>query len=445
MLSLTDFPVDATQFSQISDPESAPQALQPSVRSHSRRMHVQPAGVVSTRPQHAKRAPTDANSLNAPYVKLTPILDDDTNAMIVDDVDEIKPRKYDAPEMIKDPTIVAGSLFTGHVMVTERSFLCPLCHRDNGIAMTYRVQGYSVQQDFLHRNYFPLLGIFLSWSGFRSPYASNIIKSTLEEHYKRDKSRVHIPFCIGRVNNSDHQEIHMTTCSLKAGNNRPSAMDPYFEWLKNINHEGNLLIFVNTHSDTKTGNLVVSGNVENPESVPIHELLSNYIGDGNLKVATKAITAINNDSGVGPCVRGLVISACGSMGRLTRSAMLLRRIVECDIFDFVLTFAGISTMDLVMVPVLNQFIKNVYIYDMKFWDAQEESFGEDKHALNQSPYYGKHWLTTNIKYECLQCNTKQKAIPCPTWIHAARSQNYGRVWYEWPLTAVQEQQIGIIS
>ncbi|KAG0695432.1 hypothetical protein DFH29DRAFT_773280, partial [Suillus ampliporus] len=83
--------------------------------------------------------------------------------------------------------------------------------------------------------------------------------------------------------------------------------------------------------------------------------------------------------------RGLVICACGSTGRVTKSAMLLNRLVECDIFDFVLTFVGASTIDLVIVPALNQFIENVYIYDMRIWDALEESFGEDRHALNQSP------------------------------------------------------------
>lgn len=179
-----------------------------------------------------------------------------------------------------------------------------------------------------------------------------------------------------------------------------------------------------------------------------------------------------------------------------------------DIFDFVLTFAGVSTLDQVVVPALNRFIENVYVYDLKIWDALEESFGEDRHALNQSPvflsyadmmpdenrvrkrlvntrvlaysnlkdgrpwgldiyrcgnvacqgpaynmifhphgkqYYGMHWLQTKMRYSCLQCGSMQKAIACPTWIHAARSQNYGRVWYEWPLSAEQKRDIGIIA
>jgi hypothetical protein len=221
-----------------------------------------------------------------------------------------------------------------------------------------------------------------------------------------------------------------------------------------------------------------------------------------------------------------VICACGSTGRLDDSATLLTRFVkECvsfklyltlllshtqaisDIFDFVLTFSGVSTMDPVVVPALNRFIENVYVYDLQIWNALEESFGEDRHALNQSPvflsfaeiktngdnvrqrivhnrvlaysnlkdgrpwgldiyrcsnagcnapaynmifhphgkqYYGSQWLQTKMKYECLQCGVVNKSIPCPPWIHAGRSQNFGRVWYEWPLSAEQKRDIGII-
>jgi len=45
-----------------------------------------------------------------------------------------------------------------------------------------------------------------------------------------------------------------------------------FEWLEKINYEGNILIFIDTHSDTATGNLVVSGNAANSNSVPVHEV-----------------------------------------------------------------------------------------------------------------------------------------------------------------------------
>jgi hypothetical protein len=164
-------------------------------------------------------------------------------------------------------------------------------------------------------------------------------------------------------------------------------------------------------------------------------------------------------------------------------------------------------MDAVVVPALNRFIENVYVYDMKIWGALEESFGEDRHALNHSPvvlsfadiqtdindrrtrvvdtrvlafsnlkdgrpwgldifrcfnvdcqapayniifhpsgkqYYAKQWIQTKIKYTCLECKKVVKGIPCPTWIHRAASHNYGRVWYQWPLTAEQQRDIGIM-
>lgn len=184
-------------------------------------------------------------------------------------------------------------------------------------------------------------------------------------------------------------------------------------------------------------------------------------------------------------------------------------VTQCsDLFDFVLTFAGISTIDTIVVPALNRFIENVYVFDMAIWDALEESFGEDRHALNQSPvfisfatikigskgeryrvvdsrvlaysnlrdgrpwgldiyrcwnvqcqapaynmlfhphgkqFFGSRWVETKLKYTCLQCNMVQKAIPCPTWVNGACSQNYGRVWYQWPLTESQRRDIGIVN
>lgn len=65
------------------------------------------------------------------------------------------------------------------------------------VFVQYQIQGYSVRQDFLFRNYFPLLAVFLSWSGFGSPYATNAIRMTLEEHYRRDKTRVRTVCFIG--------------------------------------------------------------------------------------------------------------------------------------------------------------------------------------------------------------------------------------------------------
>ncbi|KAG1717420.1 hypothetical protein EDB19DRAFT_1653683, partial [Suillus lakei] len=206
--------------------------------------------------------------------------------------------------------------------------------------------------------------------------------------------------------------------------------------------------------------------------------------------------------------RGLIICTCGATGRVSKSAELLKSLVQLDIFDFVLTFAGVYTMDTIVVPALTRFVENVYVYDMKIWEALEQSFGEDRHALNQSPvmlafadirvgpnntrervvdsrvlaysnlrdgrpwgldvfrclnlgcnapsfnmifhpsgrqYYGRRWLETKMKYSCLQCRMTTTAISCPKWIYGAGSQNYGRVWYRWPLTAEQLREIGVMQ
>jgi hypothetical protein len=135
------------------------------------------------------------------------------------------------------------------------------------------IYGYSVRQDYLHRNYFPLLAIFLTWSGFGSSYASNAVQAMLKEQFSVDQSRVRR----GIISHPSEQpaefpQLRIATRALKSGNNNPSAMNPHFEWLANVNYEGNLLLFINTHSDTDTGDLVVSGDPKQAGSIPIHEV-----------------------------------------------------------------------------------------------------------------------------------------------------------------------------
>ncbi|OJA20362.1 hypothetical protein AZE42_07311 [Rhizopogon vesiculosus] len=429
--------------------------------------------VVLTKSKANKKKQSKSDSLNAPYIKLTPLDDDDDcyiedTAMILDD--DVGRQQSQASHRIKDPNIHCiycqdiGSYIwrctgrdcgipvcvskapgdhgcidaspndvTGVVTVTESTFLCPQCHR----AEERRIM------------------------------------------------------------------LRIASRRLKSGNHRPSVMRDDFQWLANMKYEGNLLIFVNTHSDTATGNLVVAGNAENPQSLPMYQLLKFYLGE-HLKSATQAIAKINKTTRLGPYIRGLVICSCGSTGRVTESVNALKQLVECDIFDFVLVPAGVSTMDTTVVPAINRFLENVFVYDMKIWDALLQSFGEDKHVLNSTPimlsfadmqisshgtrkrsvdtrviaysnlkdgrpwgfdiyqcrmcnepahnlifhpdgkqFYGKEWLQTKMKYRCLKCKAYIRRIPTPSWIHVADSQNYGRVWYNWPLTLQQRQDLGM--
>lgn len=87
----------------------APRAQQQSVQTNRRRTEVAPAPVVGTRKQPAKRKrkKADSNSLNASYIRLVPIMDDDDpDAMDTEDVDEPKARKVQAGDGMKDPMIV---------------------------------------------------------------------------------------------------------------------------------------------------------------------------------------------------------------------------------------------------------------------------------------------------------------------------------------------------
>lgn len=174
-----------------------------------------------------------------------------------------------------------------------------------------------------------------------------------------------------------------------------------------------------------------------------------------------------------------------------------------NIFDFVLVFSGVSTIDNLVIHALNRFVENVFVYNMGPWDALLQSFGEDRHALDASPvvlcfadhmqkgtiynrvvecrmlvlssftdarpwgldmyccpecagpsqnihfnafgrkYYGSRWLDTKMKIYCRQCKTSTVNISAPRWIYSCRTDSLYRVWYNWPLTNSQLSEIGV--
>ncbi|KAG1720421.1 uncharacterized protein EDB91DRAFT_1064873 [Suillus paluster] len=226
----------------------------------------------------------------------------------------------------------------------------------------------------------------------------------------------------------------------------------------------------------------------------------------HLQSASQEIRRLNNNCIAGPFIRGIVLCSCGSTGRVTSSVNRLKKLVEMDIFDFVLSFAGVYTVDSLVVPALGRFVENVYIYDMDPWTALVQSFGEDKHALNSTPvmlsfaqfrtlpnntqqrvvdtrvlaysnfpdarpwgldmyrcsnkccgalahdmtfypdgkqWYGKRWLDTEMKTTCMKCKQTQRKLSAPSWVYACPGENLGRVWYRWPLSLAQRMDIGI--
>lgn len=159
-----------------------------------------------------------------------------------------------------------------------------------------------------------------------------------------------------------------------------------------------------------------------------------------------------------------------------------------------------------MTPALTRFVENVFVYDMEIWKALEQSFGEDRHALNSAPvmlsfamferqpdgtrrrivhtrvlalsnlrdarpwglhiyqchscrahahnmifhpdghqFVGAKWLQTKIKYECLVCGASRRSISTPPWVHKSGEENFGRVWYAWPLSLDELKEIGVVS
>ncbi|KIK32067.1 hypothetical protein CY34DRAFT_111124, partial [Suillus luteus UH-Slu-Lm8-n1] len=310
-----------------------------------------------------KKRPGDAKSLNAPYIKLTPIMADDDKDVDMDVDTKVAPTHKSKSNNLQDAVLhcmycmdVGAYIWkcssptcktlacvamaegdhgcinampdevTNTVTVEESTFRCPQCYRAESLPVPYIISGYSVRQEYINRNNFPLLSVFLTWSGFGRDFASDIVQRTLKEHFRRTPSLFRI-----------------ASRKLKSGNNRPSALNPDFKWLAEHHYRGNLLVFIDTHSDTATGDLVVAGNALNSNSVPIHELLHNYIGD-NLRSTAQQISILNASPTTGPFIR-----------RVHDSAVRLKRFVEMNIFDFVFAFAGVSTIDLIVVPALNRF------------------------------------------------------------------------------------------
>ncbi|KAG2354160.1 hypothetical protein BDR07DRAFT_1306932, partial [Suillus spraguei] len=200
---------------------------------------------------------------------------------------------------------------------------------------------------------------------------------------------------------------------------------------------------------------------------------------------------------------GLVLCTCGPTGRITKSVTMLKIMVDLNVFDFVLVFSGVSTIDNLVIHALSCFIENVFMYHMKPWDALLQSFGEDRHAIDTSPvvlcfadmiaegtsyervvkcrmlalssfgdaqpwgldmyccpqcagpsqniqfnacrrkFYRSRWLQTKMKIYCHQCKTSKDDIPAPSWVHSCCMDNLYRVWYNWPLTNLQLSEIGV--
>ncbi|KAG1766498.1 hypothetical protein EV702DRAFT_1050665 [Suillus placidus] len=115
----------------------------------------------------------------------------------------------------------------------------------------------------------------------------------------------------------------------------------------------------------------------------------------------------------------------GSTTRVAESAKWLKRLIKLcmDIFDFVLPFAGVYTLDTIIVPALSQFVENVYVYNMKIWDVLEQSFGEDHHALTQSPVM---LLFADI---CIGSNNTQEHV-VDTWVLTYLNLRDGRISFQ---------------
>jgi hypothetical protein len=109
--------------------EHAEMARAPAGSVHQRRTHQQPAAVGSRRSTRARRAPKrhNAHSMHAPYIKLTPIEDDEN--MEVDGGEEMVVARRPVQELSKEATLVSPKPRCTSIIQDSRGTQCCIyCH-----------------------------------------------------------------------------------------------------------------------------------------------------------------------------------------------------------------------------------------------------------------------------------------------------------------------------
>ncbi|KIJ57995.1 hypothetical protein HYDPIDRAFT_34599, partial [Hydnomerulius pinastri MD-312] len=202
--------------------------------------------------------------------------------------------------------------------VRQESFVCPRCMRAMRIPMPYKVESYIQGKVFIERSDNPLWATFLTWVGYRG-FGADVR-------------------------------------SLQKGNNRPKAIAKDLQWLKDTEYKSDILLFIDTHSEVYTGNLQVEKINRQAICAPITDVIMSYLGQSFVEALAKTHEAVETGLKV---VRGLTILTCGPTVRITESFARLKALVTESLFDFVLAFAGQSTMDYLVTMPLARFVENV--------------------------------------------------------------------------------------
>lgn len=218
----------------------------------------------------------------------------------------------------------------------------------------------------------------------------------------------------------DHTQLHLADLSLKA-NGQNAALKKMNLASKFIEHSmaskvpANTFIVVDTHADTLTGSLQWAGGVTAVRTAAMSELLVEFCGKAFLAKVKESATAAREfqppenpgwykDS---PFFRGgwrgLLLATCGPAVRIHAGFDDLKRLVDgcvfsvafaschgadgcCrDRFDFVLAFAGSSTLSNHIKNTVSQAIEGLGVDNAgNIWETMSQVVGRDLTLLQMN-------------------------------------------------------------
>ncbi|KAG9312768.1 hypothetical protein JVU11DRAFT_7205 [Chiua virens] len=161
------------------------------------------------------------------------------------------------------------------------------------------------------------------------------------------------------------------------------------------NVPANTFIVIDTHSEARTGRLQWTDRARRPMNSPASEVVHKFVGQPLLEQAKGAAVQARLCIQPGSARswydgspfsrggwRGLFLVTPGPAMRIGESFADVRGLVESDIFDFVLGFAGSSTLPTQVQNALSRVIERLGVdKTMGLWDTVMSVVGQDLHLL----------------------------------------------------------------
>ncbi|KAI9459596.1 hypothetical protein HD554DRAFT_2041823, partial [Boletus coccyginus] len=157
-----------------------------------------------------------------------------------------------------------------------KDFVCPRCMRAKRKPMPYKTESYIHHHTYLQHTENPLWAAFLSL-GNESTYCEDMLTRCLLEHFSQEREN---QSCVPELT---ALKLHILKRPIRTGNNRPSAVHNDIMWMEKAKWLSDVLLYIDTHAESTTGNLIVGGSRNNRKCATIHQLIFSYFGDPFIK------------------------------------------------------------------------------------------------------------------------------------------------------------------